>query len=204
MTLIEAQIKLKTLDYPILQTSDVSACLKISRAHASKILGRLAAAGIMVKAARGLWAFVDKTEPLMLPENLTAPLPSYVSLQTALYYHGMISQIPEVIYAVSLARTRKYKTPLGVISLHHIVPEFFFDFQVIGEHAIKIASPEKALLDILYLSPARSLLFQSLPELELQSNFNIPKALQMVEKIPSKRTRTLVKNRLEKILQKNK
>ena len=202
MRLIEAQTRLLALKAEILQTSDASVCLKISRSHASKVLGRLAEAGILLPIARGLWAFADKTEPMMLPEHLTAPSLAYVSLQTALYYHGMISQIPEVIYAVTLARTRKYITPLGVISLHHLEPEFFFGYEVVGEKAIKLASPEKALLDILYLAPARSLLFQSLPELEIPSNFKTAEARKMIQKIPSKRLRTLVQKRFDSIIQK--
>lgn len=204
MKLIGALGKLLALKAAIIQTSDASVCLKISRPHASKILGRLAEAGIVLPIARGLWSFADKAEGLMLPEHLTAPLPAYVSLQTALYYHGMISQIPDVIYAVSLARTRKYVTPLGVISLHHLEPEFFFGFEVVGENAIKMASPEKALLDILYLTPARSLLFQALPELEISGEFNIEEARKMIQKIPSKRTRALVHKRFENIVQKAK
>ena len=37
---------------------------------------------------------------------------------------------------------------------------------------VKIASPEKALLDALYLRPARSRLFRALPELELPRTFS--------------------------------
>src|SRR5688500_227638 len=40
-----------------------------------------------------------------LPEYLMAPLPSYLSLHTALHLRGLIEQIPEVFYAASLART---------------------------------------------------------------------------------------------------
>ena len=45
----------------------------------------------------GLWATDLSLDPLRLPEYLTAPLPSYVSFQSALFFHGMISQIPNVI-----------------------------------------------------------------------------------------------------------
>lgn len=60
----------------------------------------------------------------MPDEYLTGPFPSYVSPQTALFYHEMISQIPHIIYAVSLARTRQYKTPLGNVSIHHLQPDW--------------------------------------------------------------------------------
>ena len=201
MSLLEMQTKLKALKVPVIQTSDASACLRITRQHASQALGRLAKANVVFPIARGLWAFTDSADSLTFPEYLTAPFPAYISLQTALYYHGVISQVPDVVYAVSIARTRRYKNQLGVISIHHMAPEFFFGFEVVGEHQIKIASVEKALLDILYLSPARSHLFQALPEVELSEIFDIIRTYDMIKKIPSLRLKTLVTKRLEVLLQ---
>ena len=37
----------------------------------------------------------------------------------------MISRVPAVTYAVSLARARRYHTPLGAVSVHHVTPGFF-------------------------------------------------------------------------------
>lgn len=196
MSLLEMQKKLQTLGVPVIQTSDAAACLKITRQHASQVLSRLAKVNVVFPIARGLFAFADKADSLTFPEYLTAPCPAYISLQTALYYHGIISQIPDVVYSVSIARTRRYKNQLGVISIHHMEPEFFFGFEVIGENQIKMASAEKALLDIFYLSPARSHLFKSLPEIELPEDFDIGCAHNMIKKIPSLRLRTLMQKRL--------
>ncbi len=200
MTLIEAQQKIKALGVPLFQTSDAAICCGITRPHASKTLARLADAGIVFSAARGLWGFVGAVDPLLLPESLTAPAPSYVSLYSALFYHGMISQIPENVYAVSLARTRKHKTPLGTISIHHLHESFFFGFESVGDWGVKMATPEKALLDTFYLYRARSGWFKKLPELSMPSSFNRQYAFDMIKKIPSLRTRTLVQKKLEKIL----
>ena len=52
-------------------------------------------------------------------------IPAYVSVQSALYLHGMISQIPHVIYVASLARTQRVATTIGTYSIHQIAPEFF-------------------------------------------------------------------------------
>lgn len=197
MRLLEAEEKLLTLKQPILRTQDISACLNVPLPQASKIAERLAEAGRFVRLMRGKWATTNKIDPLILPEYLTTPFPSYVSLQTALFYHGMISQIPHTIYAISLGRTRLYKTQFGNISIHHIQPDFFFGYDMIEQ--INIATPEKALIDILYLTPARSKLFKSLPEVEFPASFNYKKAITMIDKIPSARIRTIVKQRLEKL-----
>ena len=134
-----------------------------------------------------------------MASHLTAPFPSYVSLQSALYFHGIISQIPNVIYAVSVGRTRVFRTPLGTVSIHHLQPEFFFGFEVMETAGVAMATPEKALLDYLYLRPARSNLFRSLPELDLRSTFNIKLARRMIRRIPSVRRRTLVARAFDKL-----
>lgn len=198
MSLIQDEQKLLALDQTVLQTRDVAACLKISLAHASKILERLAKAGRFVRLMRGKWATSQKVDPLILPEFLTAPFPSYISLQTALFYHGMISQIPSTIYAVSLARTHSYQTPFGNISTHHIQADFFFGFETMGN--IKMATPEKALLDILYLTPTKQRLFKTLPELEFTRNFNHKKAREMLNKVISDRRKTMMVSRLNDLL----
>ncbi|HVY53320.1 MAG TPA: hypothetical protein VHA13_02255 [Gammaproteobacteria bacterium] len=198
MQLIEARERLLRLKQPVIQTSDASACLNLPYAQASKILARLEHVGQFVRLMRGKWATTRELDPLILPEYLTLPYPSYVSLQTALFYHGMISQIPHTIYAVSLARTRVYRTPIGSFSIHHLQPSFFFGFETIGQ--IKMATPEKALIDLLYFSPANSRLFKKQPELDLTKSFNIKKAKNIITKIPSQRTKTLVQQRFQTLI----
>ena len=200
MKSIEAYRRLREVNASALDTADAAALLGIAGSHASRVLERLCEAGQIVRLKRGLWAFVDRLDPLQLPEYLTSPLPSYVSLQTALYHHGLVSQVPEVVYAVSPARTRRWVTPLATVSIHHLSPSFFFGFEAVGRNAMKMASPEKALLDCLYLSPARSRLFAQLPELELPEGFDVRKARTLVDRIPSARLRTIVLKRLNALL----
>ncbi|MES2272664.1 MAG: hypothetical protein V4487_00530 [Chlamydiota bacterium] len=200
MRLLDAQAKLLALKQDVLQTSDAAACLDTTIPHASQILRRLSKSGFFIPLARGKWACHATIDPLLLPEYLTAPAPSYISFQSALYYHGMISQIPDTIYAASLARTRQYKTPIASISIHHIQPNFFFGFEIAPKSKIKMATPEKALLDVLYLSSVRSFLFSALPELEIPRGFKSKEALKMIEKIPSPRMRTQVYKKLQRYI----
>ena len=198
MRLIDAEQRILALQLPVIQTRDVSACLKISIAHASNLLNRLVKAGRFVRLMRGKWATSKQIDPLILPEHLTAPFPSYISLQTALFYHGLISQIPQTIYAVSLARTHQYITNFGTISIHHLQADFFFGFERIGQ--VQMATPEKALIDVLYLTPAKSQLFKTLPEIDFPKTFNFKKANAIINKIPSTRIKTLVRTRLNDLL----
>jgi len=199
--LLDVHAKLLEMNVAVSKTSDAVACLNIDSSHASKLLSRLSMSGHLVHLRRGLWAFRDKVEPLALPVYLTDPFPSYVSLQSALYYHDMISQIPAITYAVSIGRTKRHDTPLGVVSVHHVHPSFFFGFETVGKRIAKMATPEKALIDFFYLSPAKSSLFKALPELELPRGFSEKKAYKIINKIRSVRRRSLVKSLFEKTLQ---
>jgi len=200
MTLIDALSSLTDMREPVFETGDAAVCLNLAIAHASTVLARLAAARHLVRLRRGVWAFPQRIDPLSLPGLLTAPLPSYVSLQSALYLHGLISQMPAVTYAVSLARARRFDTPLGVVSIHHVTPSFFFGFDQTGPKGALLASPEKALVDFLYLLPARSRLFRALPEIELPRGFDANLARAMTARIASTRRRAMVMGALELIL----
>ena len=65
---------------------------------------------------------------------------------------------------------------------------------------IKLALPEKALIDFLYLSPTRGRLFASLPEIAIPRGFRRAEARKWISRIPSARVRTIVAGRLEQIL----
>lgn len=201
MRLVDALTRLRQRDQPVLETSDVAVILGVSKTHASKIAGRLAAAGHFLSLRRGVWAFPDRLDPMAVPERLTAPQPAYVSLQSALNHHGMISQIPSTVYAVSLARTRRYVTPLGVVSVHHIAPDFFFGFETLGDKGIRMARPEKALLDFFYLAPSRNRLFCKLPEVGRPRRFDVRESHRMIARISFPARRNMVAERFKQWLE---
>ncbi len=201
MRLVDVLAALTALDAPVFTTREVAARLRVPNAHASVSLARLRAAGLLVRIRRGVWALPKRVDALALPEFLTAPFPAYVSLQSALYLHGMISQVPAVTYAVTLARTRRFVTPLGTVSLHHVRPTFFFGYEDAGRGGGRLATPEKALVDFLYLAPARSGLFRALPELEWPKAFKVGVARSIVGRIEPDARRRSIARRLEELLQ---
>lgn len=195
----EALAILRRLGVPALDTADAAAALRLSAAAASQTLSRLAHAGLIRSVRHGTWWLEDALDPLRLPEYLTAPLPSYVSLQTALHRRGLFEQIPEVVYAVSLARTQRIQTNVAIFSIHHVAPELFGGYEETALGA-KLATAEKALFDFAYLSSGRSRLFTSLPELELPRGFRWKELSRWLAAIPSERSRTLTANKLEALL----
>jgi predicted transcriptional regulator of viral defense system len=199
MTLVEALGKIEALGQPLFETKDVAALLGVENSNANKIVSRLAHGGLIIPVRRGKWALRTRLNKLAVAEHLTSPYPAYVSLQSALYHHGMISQIPAVTYVVSLARTRRYKTPVGTFSIHHVTPDFFFGYELDETGRVKIASPEKALADMFYFSPTKTRLFVKLPELQLPRRFDWSKIFEMAQQIKSPARRQFVKERLTSI-----
>ncbi|MEX2601496.1 MAG: hypothetical protein WD355_07610 [Balneolaceae bacterium] len=79
--------------------------------------------------------------------------PSYLSLESALSFYGFI---PEGVFQFTSCTTRKtqtFDTPVGSFSYRRLKPPLYFGYllQTWGDHHYKIAEPEKALIDYLYL-----------------------------------------------------
>ena len=200
MNAASALAHLRGLRKQVVTTNDVTLALGVERSAATQTLKRLAAEGLLKKIRHGLWAVDPALDPLLLPEYLTAPLPSYVSFQTALYLRGMVSQVPEVIYVASLAQTRRVKTTLGAFSIHRLAPTFFGGYETLQESGVRLATPEKALIDTLYLGPTRSRMFAHLPEIEISKGFDRRKAQEWIARIPVGPRRTSVERRLDRVL----
>ncbi len=60
MRTLDALARLSDLQAAVFTTNDAAAALRIGRAHASKILERLATARQIVRLRRGLWGFPDR------------------------------------------------------------------------------------------------------------------------------------------------
>lgn len=77
--------------------------------------------------------------------------PSYISSWTALQYYDLTTEAIRTIMAVTPKVTRNYKTKAGSFSYQSIKKELFSDFQLVsGKFDFFIASPAKALFDLLY------------------------------------------------------
>jgi predicted transcriptional regulator of viral defense system len=81
--------------------------------------------------------------------------PSYISMETALSYYGLI---PEAVYtttSMSTLKTTSFDTPLGTFVYRHVKPALYFGYHIVQwqRFPIKMADPEKVILDYLYLNP---------------------------------------------------
>ena len=81
---------------------------------------------------------------------------SYLSLQSALSWYGLIPEFVPVVTSVSTARPQSIETPLGKFEYRHISKDYFWGYQQLelsDKQAAFVARPEKALLDLVYLTP---------------------------------------------------
>ena len=110
--------------------------------------------GLLEQVKRGLYIAgpaitPSRPEPFLVANHILGP--SYVSLESALAYYGLI---PEKVYEISSVTTkarRKFSTPLGVFSYTKLpLPYYSYGIrsvEVDSQHLFLIASPEKALFD---------------------------------------------------------
>jgi predicted transcriptional regulator of viral defense system len=80
--------------------------------------------------------------------------PSYVSLESALAYYGVIPETVLGVTSISSRKTRRYESAWGVFSYRSVKPQYMIGYTVIEDSPgikFKIACLEKTILDILYL-----------------------------------------------------
>jgi predicted transcriptional regulator of viral defense system len=127
--------------------------------HVRRQLDRWVKSGRVVQLRRGVYKLQKPyvstgAHPFAIATVLKKA--SYVSLQSALSYYGMIPEYVPVTTSVTTGRPEACDNPLGRFLFRHISPKRFFGFtelEVAPSQLALIASPAKALLDLLYLTP---------------------------------------------------
>jgi len=131
----------------------------VNPADIRRQLSRWTTAGRIHQLRRGLYALAPpyrKVEPHpFLVANLLAP-GSYVSLQAALAYYGLIPEYVPVVTSVGNVRPSLHRTPSGDFLFRHLKSSLFWGYEwsevASRQHAF-LATPEKSLLDLVYLQP---------------------------------------------------
>lgn len=131
--------------------------------------------GYLIRLRQGYFAFSEyKNKPdysLYFANRIYHP--SYVSLHTALAFYGMIPEAVVQIVSVSSLKTASFSNGIGEYSYHSVKENLMFGYELkpmAGNRAIQFATPEKALLDLLYLYPFYDS-EQELEELRLDEDY---------------------------------
>lgn len=120
------------------------------------VITRLIKSNRLIRIKKGLYIFGDRyrRRPVYL-EVLANQIygPSYVSREFALQYYGMIPEAVFEVTSMSMKRDRSFKTPMGYFSYRYL-PHQLYSIGITQETApdvhFLIATPEKALVDLLY------------------------------------------------------
>ncbi|MBN2382819.1 hypothetical protein JXQ70_08050 [bacterium] len=148
---IRNKVNHEELDYNFLMD-----CLKDYRKPRDK-LSLLIRRGELIKVKKGLYVFGEKIARRPYSREVLANLingPSYVSLEYALFYWGMIPEQAHVVTSVTLGKSRRYSTPVGFFSYRHLDRERYevgLTLESLDDgRSFLIAAREKAFVDLIW------------------------------------------------------
>lgn len=112
----------------------------------------------LTRIKKGLYCFnLEIIDALELANRLYQP--SYISLETALNFYGIIPDIPQTVTSVTLTTTKRIHNQFGAFAYTKIKPKLFFGFIKVKSPTgafFNLAKREKALLDYFYLRKIKS------------------------------------------------
>ncbi len=156
----------KTELYPLgnipVTSKQVASLYPSVRAPNQKI-GLLMRDGRLHRLKKGLFVVSEKDSEKPLSLELIANhlyAPSYISLQTALRFYGLIPEHITVIQSMTIKPSQTFENDLGYFIYHHVSREIFsVGVRLVMMDGIcwTIATPEKALCDLIAMTPGVNL-----------------------------------------------
>ncbi|MBG0860416.1 MAG: type IV toxin-antitoxin system AbiEi family antitoxin domain-containing protein [Bacteroidales bacterium] len=177
------------------------ACFTTNQVYASypgfnrNNLGRWVRQGYLVRLRQGYYAFPEYRESAEFALYFANVIykPSYISLHAALSFYGIIPEAVPGITSVTTLKTITFSNDFGEYSYKNIKPEMMFGYdlrEMEGGRRIMLATPEKALIDLLYLYPfyntERDLKDLRLDESYMEEDFNAERLMEFTDRIGSK------------------
>jgi hypothetical protein len=199
---IRKDISREEFDYQVLMT-----CLK-GYSHPRDKITDLMKKGQIVRVKKGLYIFGHEYRRRPYSREILANLiygPSYISLEYALSYHGLIPERVESLTSVTTGLSRSFSTPVGLFT-YHMLPLSSFQtgmtrIELDDGGAFLIATPEKALVDKIFIENGADMrtlkgleeyLFENLRiDVDLLGRLDFSQTLSLAERYPSSKLRVL-------------
>ena len=163
--------------------------------------------GLLVKLRNQYYAFPEYRQMPDFSRYVANRIyaPSYISLHSALSFYGMIPEEVVQLTSVTTLKTARFENDFGTFHYQNVKTPFYFGFEIKtmqSGRGLLFATPEKALLDLLYLNPYYKT-EQDMEELRLdedymQNELNLERLNGYLSKIGSKTMEQKVK-RLMKV-----
>ncbi len=134
----------------VFTTDDFSRLFGIRRRDTVyKKLDRLRKKGLIARVIKGKYFFtLNPPDDFILANFLYQP--SYVSLESAMSFYGIISGFPYRITSVTVKKTKKYAAAGKEYQYTRLGSRWFWGYE--KKDKFLIAEPEKAVIDYLYLA----------------------------------------------------
>lgn len=142
----------RTIEHDVFDYQALTEALSGYRKPRDKIT-KLLASGTVVRIKKGLYCFGEDFRKEPISREYLANLiygPSYVSLDYALSYHGLIPERVDVVTSVTTRRSRDFSTPFGTFSYRMVTDNRYTVGAVLeqsGKVSFLMATSEKALID---------------------------------------------------------
>lgn len=153
---LRKMIPSEEFDYPLL-TSVLS-----PYQDARRKINELLKAEIIIRVKKGLYVFGPEYNLAPVCKELLANLiygPSYISLEYALAFHGLIPERVETLTSVTPQRDKRFETPLGRFTYKYLaIEKYSHEIQQVmldQTHPVLMASAEKALCDYVVVNKIR-------------------------------------------------
>ncbi len=137
---------------------------------------KLLKAGKIVRVKKGLYIYGDDYLTSAYSKEILANLiygPSYISLEYALSYYGMIPERVETVTCITNKKNKAFNTPVGLFTYQYLKPEFYSfgvtQIEIAPNRFALFATKEKALADKIFFERR----FQHTTELSTFLNDNM-------------------------------
>jgi predicted transcriptional regulator of viral defense system len=125
--------------------------LGLRYASTTPVLNRLVKKGVLVRVKRDCYVLREALSKSTRKIANELVKPSYVSLWTALNDAGCTTQVPWIVQSVTPKRSQTIDTQKGPAFIYQRLPEKLFFGWELDDGSVLRATPEKALLDLLYV-----------------------------------------------------
>ncbi len=142
--------ELKPFHHRTFRVEELQNYFKESPSSVRVQLSRLCKEKKLIRLKRNCYTFLDAhPHVLVIAQNMVSP--SYLSLESVLSLSALIPESTVAFTLVTSKKTQEYTNEFGIFSYRHLPPDLFFGVEK-DKNGAWIATPEKALLDYLYLN----------------------------------------------------
>ena len=155
---VVTEIALQVSEQTVFTREQAGCWVDANGARLDALLKRAVASGEVWRVRRGIYCLSTQylkqpVNPLGLAQRIHGP--SYISLESALSYHGWIPEAVRAVTSTSLGRSREFETPLGLFTFTRVPQQQFFSgvsrISGKGDDSFFVAKPLKALSDYVYV-----------------------------------------------------